>query len=168
MTDQAAEPRHPGWDFAQSLADRARELNERVAALMPSYEDRRAEVLEMIEEGDQQDDHAMSPDGLADALMEIADGWTKQALQTVATARASAGPLAECGCGGGSHSKRIHDGNSIAGSGTRASVGPGLDETTLKAALYAYREEYGYIDIGDYGDWDQLAADLVELSRRPA
>jgi hypothetical protein len=44
-----------------------------------TYDARRAEVAAMIDEGDRQDDHPMGPDGLADALMEIAEGWSTEA-----------------------------------------------------------------------------------------
>ena len=40
-----------------------------------TYDARRAEVAAMIDEADRQDDGPMGPDGLADALMEIAEGW---------------------------------------------------------------------------------------------
>jgi hypothetical protein len=69
-----------------------RVLRERLAATEPvaadlrfdpsTYDARRAEVAEMIDQADRQDDVPMGPDGLADALMEIAEGWVRAALST--------------------------------------------------------------------------------------
>lgn len=69
-----------------------------------TYDARRAEVAAMIDEADRQDNHPMGPDGLADALMEIADGWYREALILQSSALPSApdhrpesGPCEECG-----------------------------------------------------------------------
>ncbi len=51
------------------------------------YDARRREVADMIYEADAQDDHPMGPDGLADALMEIALGWLRAALSAETDAR---------------------------------------------------------------------------------
>ncbi len=74
-------------NFAIEL-DREREATRAVTAEVErrfndtaTYDERRREVAEMIEEADRQDDHPMGPDGLADALMDIALGWLRAALR---------------------------------------------------------------------------------------
>ena len=62
-------------DFEEGL-----EAREPAGAGLPPYEQRQREVRDMIEEADRQADEPMGPDGLADALTEIADGWAKAAL----------------------------------------------------------------------------------------
>jgi hypothetical protein len=88
LRGKIARARHPldAYDAGiQDVTDAVRAAlpaTEPDAAGLPSDDERRREVREMIEEADRRDDAPMGSDGLADALMEIADGWARAALST--------------------------------------------------------------------------------------
>jgi hypothetical protein len=59
------------------------------------HDERRAEVAEMVAEGDANaDDGLMGPDGLADGLLTLAEGWVRASLASHPTAEPGLVPFA--------------------------------------------------------------------------